>query len=89
MAKYRVLERGVYNTENGRAVPPDPSNPDWQEYISWFAGGGIPDPFTPEAVPPENLRQYYIDQGAARTSRQMQRLSNDELIDLLRKKGTV
>lgn len=85
MARYKVLERGVYDNDKRRVVPPDPSNPDWHEYLNWFTAGGIPDPYEQEQAPPPNLRQHYINQGSARTERQMQRLSNDEFVDLLRK----
>ena len=56
MAKYRLTEEGVLDTETGGHIPNDSGNRHWQEYQEWLVEGNTPDP---KAVPPapstENL----------------------------------
>jgi len=85
MSDYRFAARGVIYKPTGEHVPPDMSNPRWRAYIDAFNSGDHPDPMEVPAPPPFDLRLFYRAQGAARTERQMQRLSNDEYIDLLRR----
>ena len=47
MARYKLLQDGVYDTERKWTVPNDPDNKHWQEYLVWVAIGNTPDPADP------------------------------------------
>lgn len=38
MAKYRLIEDGVQNTETTAFIPDDKRNNDWMEYQNWLKG---------------------------------------------------
>jgi len=51
MARYRLLERGVLDTQDGTVIP-DLSHPKWRDYIQWVTAGNIADPLiVPVHVP--------------------------------------
>lgn len=50
MAKYRLTEDGVTNTEAGSHIPNDSDNTSWREYLQWTADGGVADPIAPRHV---------------------------------------
>lgn len=57
MARYRLIsEHGHLLRDDGWSIPTDPANADYQEYLSWVAQGGVPDPFVPPvyAAPPDD-----------------------------------
>ena len=37
MARYKLIDGGVIDTDNSMFVPNDPSNRHWQEYLEWDA----------------------------------------------------
>lgn len=41
---YTLLPGGGVRRFDGSAIPPDPSNQDWQSYLAWLATGNQPDP---------------------------------------------
>ena len=43
MARYRLLERGVLDTQDGTVIP-DLSHPRWRDYIQWVTAGNVADP---------------------------------------------
>ena len=43
MAKYKLTDNGVYDTEVGVDIPNDPKNRHWQEYQEWLGGPNVPD----------------------------------------------
>lgn len=47
---------GVIRTRDGAAIPPDPSNRDWQDYLAWAAEGNTPDPPLPEPPHDDSAR---------------------------------
>jgi len=57
MARYRLLQRGVLDTQDGTVIA-DISHPKWQDYVSWVIVGNIADPFV---VPARVLTQAEID----------------------------
>lgn len=63
MAKYRLTDTDVVvrNADNAW-IPNDPANRDRQDYQSWLAAGGVPDPYVPPPPPvPEIIsdRQFF------------------------------
>lgn len=53
MAEYRATESAVViRTRDGASIPDDPKNRDRQEYDTWVAKGGVPDPAPPPPPPP-------------------------------------
>jgi hypothetical protein len=44
MAKYKLKEGGVTDTETGREIPNSPCNRRWKEYQEWLEEGNEPDP---------------------------------------------
>jgi len=42
MAKYRLTESGVKNTETTAFIPEDENNNDWKEYKKWLNEGNKP-----------------------------------------------
>lgn len=40
MARYKLQENGVLDTESGAHIPDDAGNRHWQEYQDWLAGTG-------------------------------------------------
>lgn len=44
MAKYKLTENGVFDTENNLSIPNAPDNRHWREYQEWAAAGNVPDP---------------------------------------------
>jgi hypothetical protein len=51
MSEYQLTAtESVIRTADGAYIPADPANRDWQEYQTWLAAGGVPDPYVP---PPE------------------------------------
>jgi hypothetical protein len=40
----------IIRDEDGAAVPTDPDNIDYQDYLAWLAEGNEPTPYTPPAV---------------------------------------
>jgi hypothetical protein len=43
MAKYKLLDSGVYDNENGLCIPEDENNRHWQQYLSWVAADNTAD----------------------------------------------
>ena len=35
---------GIYRPKDNAAIPNDPNNIDWQEYLAWKAEGNTPEP---------------------------------------------
>jgi hypothetical protein len=54
MAEYQLTETdvSVIRTADAAFIPNDPANRDWQEYQTWLAAGGVPDPYVPPPDPP-------------------------------------
>jgi hypothetical protein len=46
MAEYQLTtnEHTILRVEDNAHIPDDPANRDYQEYVAWIAGGGVPDP---------------------------------------------
>src|SRR5689334_2320982 len=44
---YDLQPVGVRRSD-GACIPPDEGNRDWQEYLLWVAGGGVPTPLPAE-----------------------------------------
>jgi hypothetical protein len=44
MAKYKLIENGVFDTETGANIPDDAGNRHWVEYQEWLAEPNTPDP---------------------------------------------
>ncbi len=44
MAKYKLQQSGVLDTETNAFIPNDPANRHWQEYQVWLAVPNVPDP---------------------------------------------
>lgn len=44
MAKYKLQQNGVLDTETGAHIPDDSANRHWQEYQVWLAVPNVPDP---------------------------------------------
>jgi hypothetical protein len=46
MAEYRLTFNSdiVQRTADTMFIPESPHNPEWLEYETWLAGGGVPDP---------------------------------------------
>lgn len=44
MAKYKLTENGVFDTERKLSIPNAPGNRHWREYQEWLAEGNTPDP---------------------------------------------
>lgn len=44
MAKYKLTENGVLDTETGASIPNDPGNRHWNEYLTWVSEGNTADP---------------------------------------------
>lgn len=45
MADYRLGLGGVLiRAADGAAIPPDPSNADYQAFLAWSTAGNLPDP---------------------------------------------
>ena len=66
MAKYRLRESGVIDTETGANIPDDEENRDWREYQRWLTEGNAPDPIpTPPAKTDAELL-YESDQKMVR-----------------------
>lgn len=58
MTEYRVIDRDgtVLRAADLACIPDDPDNRDRAEYIVWVAAGGVPDPYAPQASPPQSIR---------------------------------
>lgn len=55
MAAYQLVNGGgVLRAADGAAIPADPGNRDWREYLAWVAAGNAADPAPP--VPPRPKR---------------------------------
>lgn len=51
MAAYQLLNGGgVLRASDGAAIPPDPRNADWRDYLAWRAAGNTADA-APQASP--------------------------------------
>ncbi len=55
MSNYRLMARGVLRLADGAAIPADPGNSDWREYLAWVDAGGEPEP-----LPAPALTRRYI-----------------------------
>lgn len=56
MAKYKLAETGVLDTETGSHIPEDSDNRHWREYQQWLDEGNAPDPqYTSEEVREQRL----------------------------------
>lgn len=44
MAKYKLQNNGVLDTETGASIPNASGNRHWQEYLEWVALGNVADP---------------------------------------------
>lgn len=43
-ALYKMLPAGgAFRADRG-AIPPDPANSDWRDFLAWKAAGNVPDP---------------------------------------------
>lgn len=73
MAKYKLNQSGVKDTETGGSIPNDMGNRHWAEYINWLdgldaegndmgTGPNTPDPeFTPAEIADNELRSEIND----------------------------
>lgn len=52
MAKYKLTEIGVQNTETGDYIPNAEGNRHWRAYQEWLAEGNTPDPADPPPAEP-------------------------------------
>ena len=53
MAKYKLydLPTGIILVPSeGKSIPPDPNNTDYEEYLEWVAAGNTADPADTEAA---------------------------------------
>ena len=53
MAKYKIygLPTGIILVPSeGKSIPPDPNNTDYEEYLEWVAAGNTADPADTEAA---------------------------------------
>lgn len=58
MAKYKLQQSGVKDTETNAVIPCDPANRHWQEYQDWLAEGNTPDPeYTQEELDAQAVLQ--------------------------------
>lgn len=46
MAKYKLIQNGVQDTETGAFIPNAPGNVHWEMYQEWLGEGNTPDPET-------------------------------------------
>lgn len=52
MAKYRLTDSGVFDTEQEHSIPNAPGNIHWDAYQVWLADGNTPDPiWVPIPIP--------------------------------------
>ena len=54
MAKYKLTNFDVILTEDGKSIPKVRGNRDYEEYLKWLEGGGIPDEADPIVETPGN-----------------------------------
>lgn len=54
MAEYQLAEWGVLRASDNAAIPADPENIDYAEYLAWVDQGGVSDP-APEPPAPTEL----------------------------------
>ena len=66
MAKYQLLDTGVYDTERGASIPEDMGNHDWVVYQQWLTDGGVPDPIYVPPPPTDAELLYQSDQSMIR-----------------------
>lgn len=58
MAKYKLTQDGVVDTEEGLNIPDDIGNRHWREYLDWVALGNTADPeFTQAELDEKALRE--------------------------------
>jgi hypothetical protein len=60
MAKYKLKDGGVIDTETGAHIPNAEDNRHWRFYQEWLAEGNTPDPADPP--PPEPTPGEVFDQ---------------------------
>jgi len=80
MAKYKLTTSGgIHRITDGAAIPTDPGNTDYAEYLAWTAEGNTPDPVDPPTA--EELAaaaaevQYKADAAAAKAYTKLKALS--------------
>jgi hypothetical protein len=57
MARYKLSNTGVYDTETNSYIPSAAENADWREYLQWVDDGNTPDPqYTPQEILDNELR---------------------------------
>ena len=44
-----IQQDGVIRLEDSALIPPDESNPDYQQYLAWLAEGNVPEEWNPDA----------------------------------------
>lgn len=81
MAKYQLLETGVYDTERGASIPNSLENKDWVDYQQWLTDGGVPDPIYVAPPPTDSQLLNASDQKMIRAV--------DWLLEYLVGNGTV
>jgi hypothetical protein len=65
MAEYKLTDWGtILRPSRNMSIPPDPTNPDYQEYLAWVAEGNTPDPADP---PPVRFQEGQAISDQART----------------------
>lgn len=81
-AKYRLLQNGVYDTEESRSIPASERNRHYRAYQEWVDEGNTPDPMpAPDPLADEIAEMH-------RTDRQMMRLM-EKLIQYLIDKDVI
>jgi hypothetical protein len=58
MAEYQLTATdSIIRTEDGACIPADPANRDYDIYLQWLEGGGVPDPYVPPEETPQQPTQ--------------------------------
>jgi hypothetical protein len=58
MAKYKLTDDGVYDSERHLFIPSVEDNRHWTEYQEWLGQGNTPDPADPEPTPPTSSEVF-------------------------------
>lgn len=62
MAKYKLAENGVLDTEEEKFIPIEEKNKDYKEYLKWVDDGNTPDPiYTEEELIEQEEKEALAD----------------------------